>query len=69
MNKTIGYMYFNGFHDIVAEKDEYRFIKMIASYSALNETKVVIVPAPAIKGNATGTTETILELAASDLKT
>lgn len=31
MNKTIGYMYFNGFHDIVAEKDEYRFIKMMMS--------------------------------------
>jgi len=29
MNKTLGYMFFNGFHDIVHEDDEYRFLKMM----------------------------------------
>ena len=29
MAKTLGYMFFNGFHDIVYEKDEYRFLKMM----------------------------------------
>lgn len=29
MTKTLGYMFFNGFHDIINEKDEYRFLKMM----------------------------------------
>lgn len=29
MTKTLGYMFFNGFHDIVYEKDEYRYLKMM----------------------------------------
>lgn len=29
MNKTLGYMYFNGFHDIIHRKDEYRYLTMI----------------------------------------
>jgi hypothetical protein len=29
MTKTLGYMFFNGFHDIIYEKDEYRYLKMM----------------------------------------
>ena len=29
MTKTLGYMFFNGFHDIIYEKDEYRFLTMM----------------------------------------
>ncbi len=29
MSKTLGYMFFNGFHDIINEKDEYRYLKMM----------------------------------------
>jgi hypothetical protein len=29
MTKTLGYMFFNGFHDIIYEKDEHRFLKMM----------------------------------------
>lgn len=29
MNNTLGYMAFNGFHDIIAKKDEHRFLKMM----------------------------------------
>jgi len=29
IEKTLGYMYFNGFHDIILRKDEYRFLKMM----------------------------------------
>lgn len=29
IHKTLGYMYFNGFHDIIQERDEYRFLKMM----------------------------------------
>lgn len=29
MHKTLGYMFFNGFHDIIHEQDEYRYLKMM----------------------------------------
>lgn len=29
MDKTIGYMYFNGFHDIIHQQDEYRYLTMM----------------------------------------
>lgn len=29
MAKTLGYMFFNGFHDIVYEKDEHRYLQMM----------------------------------------
>lgn len=29
IDKTLGYMYFNGFHDLIAQKDEYRYLKMM----------------------------------------
>jgi hypothetical protein len=29
MTKTLGYMYFNGFHDIIHKKDEYRYLTMM----------------------------------------
>lgn len=35
MNKTLGYMYFNGFHDVIYRKDEYRYLTMIIN--SLNE--------------------------------
>ena len=35
INKTLGYMYFNGFHDVIDEKDEYRYLTMIIA--SLNE--------------------------------
>jgi hypothetical protein len=40
MEKTLGYMYFNGFHDIIDEKDEYRYLQMIIV--SLNEGLTLI---------------------------
>jgi hypothetical protein len=40
MDKTVGYMYFNGFHDIIDENDEYRYLRMMIV--SLNEGLTLI---------------------------
>lgn len=45
MTKTLGYMFFNGFHDIINEKDEYRYLKMMLvplneGLSIINEKQI-----------------------------
>jgi hypothetical protein len=48
MNSTLGYMYFNGFYDLVASKDEYRFIYILTQ--ALNKG-LTIIKRNALTGN------------------